>query len=149
MKREIKYHKISIKIEDKKIIFEADRATKEKKKIIGSLVAHLKNMVRGSKENHTYTLKICSGHFPMNVSVSDNKIIVKNFLGEKIPRVMQLNEGASIKVDGSMIYVTSPSKEIAGQVSACIEQLTRRPGFDTRVFQDGIYIVNKDGRELK
>ena len=149
VKREIKNQNISIKIESKKITFEAEKATKENKKTIGSLVAHAKNMVEGSLNSHTYALKICSGHFPMNVSVNDNKLYVKNFLGEKVPRVLQLKDGANVKVEGSMIYVTSISKEIAGQVSADIEQLTRRPGFDTRIFQDGCYITNKDGKELK
>ena len=148
-KRELKKQNVSINIESKKITFEAEKATKENKKIIGSLVAHVKNMVKGSLNNHNYTLKICSGHFPMNVSVNDNKLFVKNFLGEKVPRILQLKEGANVKVEGIEIHVTSASKEIAGQVSADIEQLTRRPGFDTRIFQDGIYITNKDGKELK
>ncbi len=149
VKRQIKQHNISVKIEDKKIIFECKSGTKEDKKMIGSLAAHVKNMIKGSVQNHVYTLKICSGHFPMSVSVSNSKLIVKNFLGEKVPRVLQVKEGADIKVDGDLIYVTSPNKEIAGQVSADIEQLTRRPGYDSRVFQDGIYLVNKDGKELK
>ena len=142
-------HNLNISIESGKIRFESSRSTKENKKIMGSMVAHVKNMVRGSQENHSYTLKICSGHFPMNVSISNNKFVVKNFLGEKVPRTLKLKVGADVKIDGVMIHVTSPSKELAGQVSADIEQLTRRPGFDTRVFQDGIYIINKDGRELK
>ena len=149
VKRELKQHNISIKIDNKKIIFESKSGTKENKKVIGSLIAHAKNMIKGSLQNHTYILKICSGHFPMNVSMSGNKLIVKNFFGEKVPRVLQLKDGAEVKVEGDLIYVTSTSKEIAGQVSADIEQLTRRPGYDTRVFQDGIYLVNKGGKELK
>jgi len=148
-KRMLKKQSISIKIVSNKITFESEKATKENKKMIGSLEAHVKNMIKGSIHGHTYILKICSGHFPMNVSISGNKLHVKNFLGEKVPRVLQLKEGADVKVDGSAIHVTSPSKEIAGQVSADIEKLTRRPGFDTRIFQDGIYITTKDGRELK
>ena len=147
--REIKQRNISIRIDNKKIVLESERGTKKDKKMIGSLTAHVKNMIRGSLQNHVYTLKICSGHFPMNVSVSNNKLNVKNFLGEKVPRVLQLKHGADVKVDGDLIYVTSANKEIAGQISADIEQLTRRPGFDTRIFQDGIYIINKDGKELK
>ena len=92
---------------------------------------------------------ICSGHFPMNVNVANNKLTVKNLLGEKVPRVLQLKEGADVKVEGDIIYVTSINKEIAGQVSADIEQLTRRPGYDGRVFQDGIYLINRDGKELR
>jgi large subunit ribosomal protein L6 len=84
----------------------------------------------------------------MNVSVSNKKLIIKNFFGEKIPREVKL-KNANVKVEGELIYVTSQNKETAGQISADIEQVTRRPGYDTRVFQDGIYIINKDGKEMK
>ena len=149
VKKEFKQHNISISVNDKKIFLESKSGTKEDKKIMGSLVAHIKNMIRGSQQKHVYTLKICSGHFPMNVSISSNKLFVKNFLGEKVPRVLQLKEGADVKVEGDLIHVESANKEIAGQVSADIEQLTRRPGYDTRIFQDGCYIIVKDGKVLK
>ena len=148
-KRDIKKYDISIKTDNKKIILESNGGTKKYKKIAGSLTAHIKNMIRGTLQNYIYTLKICSGHFPMNISIANNKLIIKNFLGEKVPRVLQLKHGADVKVEGDLIYVTSPSKETAGQISGDIEQLTRRPGYDCRVFQDGIYLVNRDGKELK
>lgn len=147
--KEFRQHRVSIRMDGKKIILESKGSTKEDKKIIGALAAHIKNMVSGSTQKHVYTLKICSGHFPMNVSTASNKFIVKNFLGEKVPRILQLKEGAEVKIEGELIHVESSNKEIAGQVSADIEQLTRRPGYDTRIFQDGIYIINKDGKELK
>ena len=149
VERKFKQHTISIKIEGKNIILESQRGLKKDKKIIGSLAAHIRNMIKGSLQNHTYILKICSGHFPMNVGVSGSKLVVKNFLGEKVPRTLHLKEGVDVKVEGDLVYVTGADKEIAGQVSADIEQLTRRPGYDTRVFQDGCYIISKDGKELK
>jgi len=149
VKLPLKQKNISVKVHSNKIIIESHSGAKKSKKLIGSLMAHIKNMIKGSTQNHIYILKICSGHFPMNVSISNNKIVIKNFLGEKFPRVLQLKEGADVKVEGDLIYVESANKEIAGQQSADIEQLMRRPGYDTRVFQDGIYIINKDGRELK
>ena len=149
VKKQFKQRNVSMKIYDKKIVLESKNGTKKDKKMMGSLVAHIKNMMNGVVKSHTYTLKICSGHFPMNVSVAGNKFMIKNFLGEKVPRTLQLKAGAEVKVDGDMIHVTSQNKELAGQVSADIEQLTRRPGYDTRIFQDGIYITNKDGKEMK
>ena len=149
VKRELKQSNVQITIEGKKIILKSKGETKKDKKTLGTLTAHIKNMIKGSVKGHIYTLKICSGHFPMNVGVSGNKLIVKNLLGEKIPRVLQLKEGANVKVEGDLVYVMSADKEIAGQVSADIEQLTRRTGYDPRVFQDGIYVINKDGKELK
>ncbi len=149
VKRDIGRHTVKIKLEGSKVTFETERTTKRDKKMLGSLMAHINNMVKGSINPHVYILKICAGHFPMTVSVSDYKLTIKNFLGEKVPRALPLKEGATVKVEGSLIYVTSSNKEIAGQVAADIEQLTRRPGFDSRVFQDGLYIISKDGKELK
>ena len=149
VKRVFKQKNISLKMEGKKIILESGKGTKEDKKLMGSMIAHLKNMIRGGQQKHAYVLKICSGHFPMNVGISNGRLTVKNFLGEKVPRILNLKQGADVKVEGDLIHVASTNKEVAGQISADIEQLTRRPGFDTRIFQDGIYIINKDGKELK
>ncbi|MBI3026802.1 50S ribosomal protein L6 [Candidatus Woesearchaeota archaeon] len=149
VRRKFKQKNISIKTSNNKITLESKNGKKEDKKLMGSLTAHLNNMVKGSLKGHVYTLKICSGHFPMNVSVANNKLTVKNFLGEKVPRILQLKQAADVKIEGDLIYVTSPNKEIAGQISADIEQLTRRPRYDTRIFQDGCYIISKDGKELK
>lgn len=148
IKREFRDKKIKIIHKDDSITLKAEKFSKVAKKLIKSYEAHIRNMIRGCTEAHKYTLKICSGHFPMNASVSNNQFIVKNFLGEKVPRTLKIKSDASVKVEGDLILVESASKEIAGQVSADIEQLTRRTGYDTRIFQDGIWIVTKDGKEM-
>lgn len=119
------------------------------KKLLGSVVAHLRNMLRGCSEGHVYRLKVCSGHFPMSAAVSGKEFVVKNLFGEKTPRTIPLRENVEVKVSGTEIVVTSADKEAAGQMAADIEQLTRRPGFDKRVFQDGIYITEKDSVVIK
>ena len=48
-----------------------------------------------------------------------------------------------------IIEVEGTDKELTSQQAASIEQLTRRPGYDKRVFQDGIYIIEKDGKRIK
>ena len=140
---------IKIEIRDNKIVLASKKLTKRERKIIASFEAHIKNLLKGVSEGHKYVLKICSGHFPMSVSISNNYFVIKNFLGEKIPRKLKIKEGSTVKVEGDHVIVESPNKEIAGQVSADIENLTRRTGYDSRIFQDGIYIINKDGKEIK
>lgn len=149
VKKDFSDKKIMIESKNGLIVLKAGKFSKVKKKLIKSYAAHIKNMVKGGLEGHKYMLKICSGHFPMNVSVNKNELTVKNFLGEKVPRVLKIKEGATVKVEGDKISVESASKEIAGQISADIEQLTRRTGYDLRVFQDGLYIISKDGKEIK
>ncbi len=140
---------IKVGKEDKKIVLKALKSTKKEQKLVNSFKAHIRNMLQGANETYKYKLRICSGHFPMNVSVKDGEFIVKNFFGEKIPRILKIKEGVTINVEGDVVVVESSNKELAGQVAADIEQLIRRTKYDTRVFQDGIWIFEKAGKEIK
>lgn len=146
--RELVQPRIQISVKDGIIHLVANDATQREKRHLFTMRSHVKNLLRGAQEGHTYKLKICSGHFPMNVSISGEKFTVKNFLGEAVPRVLALKQGATVKLDGEIITVTATSKELAGQQAADIELLTRITNRDRRIFQDGIYIIEKDGRPL-
>ncbi len=148
LKRKMYDPKIKISTEGNEIKFTANEASKRQKTQIGSFVSHTKNMIKGVQEGVTYKLKICAGHFPMNVSVSGNVFTVKNFLGEKVPRVYKFNDQAKVKVEGEIVTVDGIDKEIVSQTAASIETLTKRLGFDRRRFQDGIYIIEKNGVKL-
>ncbi len=139
---------VSVAVTAEGVVFTALNATRNDKRMLRTGKAHAKNMLRGAAEGHTYKLKICSGHFPMTVAVKDGTLEVKNFIGEKVPRVLKLKQGCTVKLNGTEIVVEAPSKELAGSQASDIELLTRRPGFDTRIFQDGIYIIEKDGRQV-
>jgi large subunit ribosomal protein L6 len=106
-------------------------------------------MIKGATEGHVYKLKVCSGHFPMNVAVAGKDFVVKNFLGEKKPRQVAIKEGVDVKVEGEIVTVESCDKELAGQTAADIETLTRITNRDLRIFQDGIYITEKDGKPVR
>ncbi len=141
--RSLSYPTIVLAVEDGKVVLSSPKATKREKRMIGTFESHIKNMIKGVQEMFEYKLKICSGHFPMNVAVSGNKLTVKNFLGEKHPRNLSFDAQAKVKVNGTEISVSACSKELAGQVSASIEQLCRITNKDVRIFQDGIWITHK------
>ncbi len=140
--------KIELKKEGNAILLSCAKATKREKARAFSYRAHIRNIFKGVVEGHSYQLKICSSHFPMNVAIKDKQIIVKNFLGEKVPRVVTMKDDVEVKIDGTIITVESASKELAGQTAADIEQLCRITNRDRRIFQDGIYITNKDGKNV-
>ncbi len=146
--REFNIGKINFEKKDNKIILSHKKATKKEKKIINTLASHIANMIKGVQEKFEYKLKICSSHFPMTVKIEGNNATVKNFLGEKIDREIKMPEGAEIKVEKDIITITSINKEIAGQAAANFENITKIKNRDKRVFQDGIYIINKAGREM-
>lgn len=146
--REFDIGKIKAENKDGNIILTANGATRRESKMIGTIWAHLKNMIKGINEDFVYELEVCNVHFPMNVKVEGNKLIIKSFLGEKTDRVAKIIPGVNVDVSGSKITVSSHEIEAAGQVAANIEKATRLTGRDRRIFQDGIFITSKCGREI-
>jgi large subunit ribosomal protein L6 len=149
VQRTIADPRISVRVEGNNVEVKTAGSTKRELRKIRTWTSHIRNMIRGAAEGHTYKLKVCSGHFPMNVTASDKEFTVKNFLGEKVPRVLKLKHGTSVKVEGDLVTVESTSKELAGQTAADIEQLCRICGRDRRIFQDGLWIIEKDGKPIK
>jgi len=148
VKRVFVHPRVRIVVSGNKISLTSEKATKNEKKILSSFAAHIRNSVKGVKEPHVYKLKICSGHFPMSVAVSGNEIVIKNFLGETVPRKAKLPVGASVKINGTEIEVISADKEAAGKAAAVIESLCRITNRDIRIFQDGVYIIHKAGKDI-
>jgi large subunit ribosomal protein L6 len=147
-RRDVQTKRVRVSVENGTVLLQCKNATKADKRILNTNAAHVRNIVRGVHEGHVYKLKICSGHFPMTVTLKGDQFEVKNFIGESVPRRLTVKPGVTVKIAGNDITVESHSKELAGNQAAAIELLTRRPGFDSRVFQDGIYIVEKDGKKV-
>ncbi len=139
--------KVKVEVKDKSIVVSANNATKREKKLLKTFIAHIKNLIKGVQEKFVYKLKICASHFPMNVSIANNQFIVKNFLGEKCPRTLNIKAGVETKINGDIIEVSSCDKEKAGTVASDMELLTKKTGKDVRIFQDGIYIISKGGSQ--
>ncbi|MCK4589274.1 MAG: 50S ribosomal protein L6 [Nanoarchaeota archaeon] len=148
VKRRLLDPRIKIEVKDK-VLLESLKATKREKRMLYTFHSHIRNMFKGVTEGHVYELKICSGHFPMNVSVAGNEFLIKNFLGENSPRKITIKESVKVAVEGDKVKVEGIDKELTAQTAASIELLTVVRGRDRRIFQDGIYITNKDGKELK
>ena len=144
----VNLYKISFKIADGNVTISAKGATKRESKMIGTAWAHLKNMIKGVTEDFVYTLEVCNVHFPMNVKMEGNKIVIKSFLGETTQRVAKILNDVNVDINGSTITVSSSNIEAAGQTAANLEKATRLTGRDRRIFQDGIFITNKCGRAI-
>lgn len=141
--------KITVFLEGNKVVLFAPKSTKREKTMIGSFESHIVNMIKGVQVPFVYKLRICSGHFPMNVSVAGNEVVIKNFLGEAVPRKVDIVTGAEVKVNGEEIVVISADIEVAGQTAAKIESACRIANRDRRIFQDGCYITHKADKNMK
>jgi len=134
-----------MRMEGKKMIFTAENGTRNDKRLMNTCIAHIKNMINGVLEGYKYSLQICTVHFPMNVSIDKDSVVIKNFLGETKDRKAKILPKVEVKIEGDFVRVSSIDREAAGQTAANIETATRVRNRDRRVFQDGIWITEKPG----
>jgi large subunit ribosomal protein L6 len=120
-------------------------ARKREVALVGTALAHVRNMIRGVNSGYTYKLKLVYAHFPITVKVNDKekKLTIDNFTGEKTPRSAKIIGAAKVKIAGDEIHVQGNSLSDVSQTAANIQGATRIRDKDQRVFLDGIYIFEK------
>lgn len=148
LSREFNISSLELRKEGNKIVIGNKKATKKEKKNMNSIKAHLKNMIEGVLNGFEYHLKVCYSHFPMTVEVHGQEITIKNYLGENTARKCKIVKGAAVKVEKDYITVTAIDREVAGQTAANLEKATKVRNRDKRIFQDGIFMTSKPGREI-
>ncbi|AAL81932.1 50S ribosomal protein L6 [Pyrococcus furiosus DSM 3638] len=148
LEREFFWPGIQIFTEDGNVVIYKDFPRRKDVAIARTFAAHIRNMIKGVTEGFTYKLKVVYSHFPISVKVQGDEVIIENFLGEKAPRKAKILPGVTVKVRGQEIIVEGIDKEAVGQTAANIEQATRITKWDRRIFQDGIYIVEKAGKPI-
>uniref|UniRef100_A0A7C4S5R0 Large ribosomal subunit protein uL6 n=1 Tax=Geoglobus ahangari TaxID=113653 RepID=A0A7C4S5R0_9EURY len=143
--RFLKFRGVQIEKTDGKIRIYTEEKKSNIRAMVGTYASHINNLIKGVKEGFEYRLKILYSHFPMKVRVEGREVVIENFLGEKHPRRAKIFGRAEVEIRGNEIIVRGIDKEECGQTAANIEQATKKRRLDIRIFQDGIYIVEKPG----
>jgi large subunit ribosomal protein L6 len=142
-KKTMWYPGVTIEIGDADVTVDSISERKQQKAMVGTLSSHISNLMRGVAEGYEYRMKVVYSHFPMQLKVEGAAFVISNFLGEKNPRVAKIVGDTRVKAAGDEVVITGINKEDVGQTAANIEQVTKIKRFDPRVFQDGVYIVEK------
>ena len=137
------YPDVSVAVEDESVVIETERTDAKAMSTLGTFESHVRNMFYGVTNGWEYEMEIFYSHFPMQLSVEGDEVLIENFLGERAPRRTTIHGDTEVDVDGDSITLSGPNKDHVGQTAADIEQLTTVTGKDTRVFQDGVYITTK------
>jgi large subunit ribosomal protein L6 len=141
--RQLTYPEIEIRKEDSHLVVNSRLDRKQQRAMVGTLAAHIGNMVAGVTKGYEYKMKVVYSHFPIQLKAASDELIINNFLGERKSRIAKILPGTKVNIGKDEVSVTGIDKERVGQTMANIEQATRVRGFDIRIFQDGIYLVDK------
>ena len=141
--RDFSYAPISMELHGKTLRIWANWPRKKESALVGTVFAHINNMITGVRKGFTYKLKIVFSHFPISVKVQDNMVLIENFTGERSPRKAKIVGNAKVKVSGDDVIVQGINLEEVSQTAANIEQATKIRRKDPRVFLDGIYLYER------
>jgi len=140
---------LQINVNGKEIIISTKTDKKKDKKLMNTYLSHINNMIKGVNNKVIYKMRLVFSHFPVSFEVKGNELLIKNFLGEKAPRKAKILDGVKVNIKGKDVSLEGIDIEKVSQTAANIEQATKIKEKDRRVFQDGIYIIEKDGIPIK
>lgn len=143
VKKKLSHPIVKINVAGGEVKVSSDREDRKAKRLIKTFAAHIKNMIKGVQEGFTYKLKVVYTHFPTTVKIDGDKILIENFIGERSPRTAKKLPGVEVEIQKQDITVTGIDLDAVSQTAANIERASRIVGKDRRVFQDGIFIVEK------
>jgi large subunit ribosomal protein L6 len=143
LERNIRFPQIITSIESDDLVFSTDSDRKNVVAMVGTFAAHAKNMCTGVSQGFEYRMKVVYSHFPIQLKLQGDRLEIQNFLGEKKARYARIEGGVVAKIGNDEVVLSGIDKELLGITSANIEHATRVRKRDPRVFQDGIYIVQK------
>ncbi|GJN29938.1 hypothetical protein PR202_gb18204 [Eleusine coracana subsp. coracana] len=123
---------------------------------IRTAISHVQNLITGVTKGYRYKMRFVYAHFPINASITNGNtaIEIRNFLGEKRVRKVDMLEGVTIlrseKVKDELI-LDGNDVELVSRSAALINQKCHVKNKDIRKFLDGIYkchVKNKDIRKF-
>ncbi|MGQ4914930.1 MAG: 50S ribosomal protein L6 [Candidatus Asgardarchaeia archaeon] len=146
--KDLSHMDVKLRKEDNKVIADGYFVSRKLKAQIGTAIAHVRNMIKGVTEGFVYKMKIIYSHFPFTVEVKDNLVYIKNFLGERAPRVAKIVGSVKVSVEEEDVIIEGIDIEEVGQTAANIQHATKIKNKDPRAFSDGIYVYVKGGKQL-
>ncbi|MEM0324378.1 MAG: 50S ribosomal protein L6 [Candidatus Aenigmatarchaeota archaeon] len=134
---------IFFKIENNKFIAYTLKTRKEYIAMVNTIIAHVRNLIEGVTKGYEYVMKIVYSHFPIKIEIKEGKVFIYNFLGEKRPRIANIVGNTKVELKENYLIVSGNNIEEVGQTCNNIEQATRISKWDRRVFQDGIFLIER------
>ncbi len=105
-----------------------------------ALGSEVKTSMKGVENGIETKMTIFFAHFPMSLEIKGKDIFVKNVFGERVPRETKIVGDTKVEVKGQAVTVKGVDAYDVGQTVANLRKVCFARGYDTRVFQDGIYI---------
>nr|XP_004226861.1 60S ribosomal protein L9 [Ciona intestinalis]XP_026693473.1 60S ribosomal protein L9 [Ciona intestinalis] len=115
---------------------------------VRTICSHINNMATGVTKGYRYKMRSVYAHFPINCNITEEgkKIEIRNFLGEKFVRRVDMRAGVKVVSSAKQkdeLILDGNDIELVSLSAALIQQSTTVKNKDIRKFLDGIYVSQK------
>ena len=115
---------------------------------INTAISHIRNLCTGVTKGFRFKLRFASAHFPINCTVENGAVEIRNFLGEK--RVRRAVVPAGLKAYRTDVAKTKDELVIEGNDLEAVSKYAALlhgdclvKNKDIRKFLDGVYVQTK------
>jgi large subunit ribosomal protein L6 len=143
VEKKLQHALVEVEADGDKVTFSTQETKRSITSIVSTFRSHTENMVEGLQNEHIYKMKGVYAHFPMTIKQESNKVLIENFMGERKPREIDIEEGVTVEIDGEDLTIRGANKDAVSQTAGKIEQACSKGNRDPRTFQDGVYITSR------
>ncbi len=112
--------------------------------LVGTISAHVKNMIKGVSQGWVYKMKIVFVHFPTAVKVVGKEVHIENFVGERKARIADILGDTKVTIKQDDVILEGIDIDEVSQTAANIQTRAKVHKKDLRKFLDGIYVYSKE-----
>ena len=145
--KDLSHMQLEFRVDNNKKTFSVIRwfGAKPDTACINTALSTVRNMVTGVTKGYKFKLRFAYAHFPIGVTVEGQRVEVRNFLGEKRVRYLELPAGVkasrtdNAKVKDELVIEGNDLAEVS-QEAAKLHQQCLVKNKDIRKFLDGIFV---------
>jgi large subunit ribosomal protein L9e len=132
----------------KKLRVECHFGKRKRLASIRTVCSHVQNLITGVTKGFEYKMRLVYAHFPINVNIESKGTVVeiRNFLGEKRVRVVNMLPGVTIARSDAVkdeLILQGNDIENVSRSTSLISQQCLVKNKDIRKFLDGIYLSER------
>jgi len=136
----------------KKLKLHSWMSKRKQKTSVTTVTSQIRNMMKGVTKGYRYKMRFAYAHFPINSLITNNSqtLEIKNFLGEKIIRKINMLEGVKItRKEEIKDEIVIEGNDLNNVSLSCgkIHQSCLVKNKDIRKFLDGVYVFERGHQE--
>lgn len=142
--KDFTHTKLNMASEGGKLKLSVENPRRTEAALVGTISAHVKNMIKGVTQGWVYKMKIVFVHFPTGVKVVGKEVHIENFVGERKARIADILGDTKVTIKADDVIIEGIDIDEVSQTAANIQTRAKVHNKDLRKFLDGIYVYSRE-----